>query len=130
MGLTGALVDRARTVESRRSGRRVEGRTVFRPVAGTWFKARLELPQGSETDAPTGARTVIVQPTLMFATRDSDGQPVEVTNQKRVEVDSAQLGRTVWDVIADPQPIRKRRTVIGWQAPLRRVEMHEAEEAP
>lgn len=131
MALTAALVDRARPVERRRSGRRVEGRTVFGEARGAWFKARLELPQAPEgAEAPTGVRPVVTAPTLMYGVRDSDGQPVELTNQKRVEVDSKELGRATWDVVGDPQPIRKKRTLLGWQAQLRRVVVHEGEEAP
>lgn len=123
MALGTALVDRARVVWREPAGPRVDGRTPFEDVHGEWFKARLTVPSTTESADPAGARRrVPVAPTLMYGVRDLAGGPVEVNSNQRVEVDSPQLGRDVWDVVSEPEPMRKRRTIIGWIATIRRVE--------
>lgn len=128
MGLGGALVDRARPVRRTDAGLRVEGRTQYGEAKGPWFRCRLELPAaGEQGAAPTGVRPVLTEPTLMYEPRDEEGDPLHLTNQERVEVVSRELGSELWELTGDPQPIRKRRTLIGWQAQLRRLVVHEAE---
>lgn len=128
MSLTGVLVDRARVVGRRDAGRKVAGRTIYSDVAGDWFKARLTLPSsGEQVDPATGVRPVTLTPLLLYGTRDLAGEPVNVTGDDRVELDSKELGFAVFDVIGDAEPLRKKRRVIGFQIPLRRVVVHEAE---
>lgn len=127
MGLQGALVDRARVVEKRGTGVRVEGRTVYGDAKGEWFRCRLTLPNAEEgTAAVTGARNVVVSPQLLYGTRDQAGDPVVLNNAMRLEVDSADLGPSVWEVVSEPEPLRKKRRVIGHQATVRHLETHEA----
>lgn len=132
MGLNSALVDRARTVERRAAGRRVEGRTIYGATRGAWFRCRLELPQAAERAGdPAGVRAVQVEPSLMFGVRDLEGGVLRIANNVRVEVNSVELGDSMWDVVGEPQPMRKKRRVIGFTATLRRVEAVEAvEERP
>jgi hypothetical protein len=128
MGLGGALVDRARPVRRAAAGLRVEGRTQYGEARGPWFRCRLELPAAAEQGGvPTGVRPVPTSPTLLYETRDEEGDPLRLTNQERLEVVSKELGSEEWEITGDPQPIRKRRTLIGWQASLRRYVVHEAE---
>jgi hypothetical protein len=126
MGLSAALVDRARVVERRESGRRVEGRTVYGEARLPWFKARLELVQAPENTEESGVRPVVSQPTLLTGVRDLEGNQLELGNDVRLEVDSRQLGHTVWQIVGEPAPLRKKRTLIGWQASLRKVTVREA----
>jgi hypothetical protein len=128
MGLGGALVDRARPVRRAAAGLRVEGRTQYGEAKGPWFRCRLELPAaGEQADTPTGVRPVLTEPTLLYGTRDEEGDALHLTNQERLEVESRELGSELWEIIGGPQPIRKRRTLLGWQAQLRRLAVEEAE---
>jgi hypothetical protein len=128
MGLRSVLVDQARPVEQREAGVRVEGRTVFRPVKGEWFKCRLTLPLAIE-DAPgtAGLRQVPVQPTILLGTKDVSGGAVELHNDLRLEIVSKQLGSAVWDVVGEPEPLRKKRKVIGYQATVRQIILRDAD---
>ena len=122
MGLVGVLVDNARTVERRAAGQRVEGRTIYGTATGPWFKCRLTLPSALETDAEV-VRPVQIVPTVLYGIRDENGDVVILHNDVRLEVGSKELGDSVWDVVGEPEPLRKKRRVIGWQATIRRVEV-------
>lgn len=124
MALGAALKDRARIVEQTPLPLRVEGKTVATPTTGAWFRARLELPAGSE-DRSTGRRRVVTSPTLMYGIRDEQGQAILLNSSSRVEVDSPQLGRAVWEITADPAPMRKKSSVIGYTVSIQRVVDHD-----
>lgn len=126
MGLNAVLVDRARVVTKASTGKRVEGTTRVATVHGAWFRARLFL-EGAPEAAPSARRRqhTTASPQLMFAIRDSNGDPVLVTADLQLEIESAQLGHKVWQVTGDPQPIRKKRTVIGFLGDVRRLDEHE-----
>jgi hypothetical protein len=125
MGLNVALVDRARLVTKRQAGRVVDGETLYADVYGTWFKCRLELGrEGQSLDEATGERIVHRSPNLMHGFHDLVGEPVELNVEDRLEVHSRQLGDELWDVASAPQPMRKKRRVIGWEVTLSRVETH------
>lgn len=126
MGLGAALVDRARPLTKEPIATRVEGTTQMTTVAGSWFKARLFLTAGREDSGAQGSYVRAVQgPQLMYALRDSEGEPIVLNFDDKVEVDSPQLGRAVWRVVNQPEPIRKKRSLIGGLANLERVEEHE-----
>lgn len=122
MALTSALKDRARTIRREAAGVRVQGMTPRAPTSSQWFKARLELPANSEqTDAQGGRRKQVKRPTLMLGVKDLDRNPVVIKAEEQIEVDSEELGRAIWRVSGDPQPIRKKKRLIGWQATLERA---------
>lgn len=125
MALTAALVDRARTVSKGSTGRKVEGMTRMATLHGPWFRARL-FPQGAPQEFDNGRPRVVSSPTLMLGVRDSNGDPILINANLSIEVDSKELGRSIWKVTGDPEPIRKRRRVIGYVAALERVIEHEA----
>jgi hypothetical protein len=140
MALASALVDRARIVRRVPNDYKVDGETGFVDAPGPWFKARLTIPESEEAvsgissrrvglDASTQRRRVVKRPTLMFGTRDSEGQQIVLTVEDKVEVDSRELGTEVWLVSADPGPIRAKRKVLGYTVTLRRIEDHEQEQA-
>lgn len=130
MALGAALVDRARLIEKVASDVKVNGRTTFTEVRTAWFRARLTLPRSPETVGPSGAyKRVEMRPTLLYGPRDSEHNPVVVTTEKVIEVDSPELGRLFYMIDADPEPLRKKRRVIGYEAPLKRVEEHPFEPA-
>lgn len=124
MALTSALVDWAAVVTKLPSGERVEGRTVRSDVESPQFKCRIDV--NSMTDQPdpaTGVPVVTRTTNLLYGTHDITGQPVLLDAGKRVRVVSTSLSMDeLWDVAGDPQPIRKRRRVIGYQVELRHVE--------
>jgi hypothetical protein len=130
MGLGSALVDRARVIRQEPAAvGRVEGSTRFVPVEGNWFRARLELPDGTEQPGPENSRRrAVIAPTLMYEDLDERDLPVGLSAQDRVEVESLEQGDTsIWDVIAEPQPIRKKSEVMGFQVTLRRTKTRQAE---
>jgi hypothetical protein len=128
MGLRSALVDRARLVERVASPVRINKRTTFTNVTEPWFKARLQMPSAPETAEAAGGKTRNeVRPSMLFDWRDSEGNAVVLTTEKVVEVDSKELGRFYFRPDADPEPLRKKRRVIGFEVPLRRVEEHDFE---
>jgi hypothetical protein len=132
MALNSALVDRARIVSRApvASGRKVEGTTVYEKVEGPWFKARL-FPEMSAAQLGVENRRRIIPdtPTMLAALLDVNGDPVVITSEARIEVDSKELGNEVWDVSGEPQPLRKKRRVIGWYFGVRRVYTVEQEDA-
>ena len=131
MGLTHALVDRARLIERVPSPVRVNKRTTFSDVTEPWFRVRLQLPSAPETAEGAGGKTrVEVRPTLLVGVKDNEGNPVVLTTEKLIEVDSPDLGRALYRFDADPEPLRRRRRVIGYEVALRRVEEHDFDPPP
>lgn len=126
MAYASALVDRARIHRKSPAPVKVEGRTLFAEVRSAWFRVRLEADADSqssqpESDVPRTVRTA----KLMVAPRDAEGRAVDLRFTDRVEVHSPQLGRAMWEVTQEPNPIRRKRRVIGWEVAVRRVEEQE-----
>lgn len=131
MALGSALVDRARTVSNEPLPRRVEGRTQRASVRGEWFRARLEPVGGPEgTDPAGGRRRVVAGTTLLYGPRDAAGLSVVVTTEDLLEIDSRELGRATWRVTSDPTPLRRKRTVIGFQVPVQLVTARQMDRPP
>jgi hypothetical protein len=121
VALGAVLVDRARVVRKQAAAARVEGTTPMVPIAHAWFRARLFL-EGAPEREQEGMRRATPGPQLLYALRDTDGDAIDLHFDDRVEVDSAELGRAMWRVNGEPQPIRKRRSLIGHLATLERVQ--------
>lgn len=121
MALRGALVDRAYKVDQRGTGRKVDGRTIFKPAEGTRFRARLSLSAGAPERSAQGETYVEPRPMLLTGIRDDDGNPLSFSNADRIRVVSKELGEDTWDVDSEPEPLRKKRRLIGWQLQLMRV---------
>jgi hypothetical protein len=125
VSLNNALVDRARVLGKAASSQRVEGTTLYVETRSPWFRARLELGQGTGgRKAATQAKESTRNPSMMVSVKDEVGMAVLINNQDRLEVNSKELGRTVFDVVGDPEPIRKKRKVIGWTVLMTRVDVH------
>src|SRR4051812_40665188 len=124
MAFTAVLVDQARMVSRAKAGPRVEGTTRLVTTQGPWFRARLFLADAPQ-DTSDGRPRTVASPQLLYGLRDLDGNGVLLNANQRVEVASAQLGNALWELTGDPEPIRKRRSLIGYQANLTRVEEHE-----
>jgi hypothetical protein len=134
LALGAALVDRARVYSRRQiAAVRVEGATPMHEYVGPWMKARLQLPQAPESvdQAPRGRRRPVREPTLMVGIRDLEGGSVSITTEHRIGVLSKhQFGdgvESVFEVTGDPEPIRKKRRVIGWMLTVRQVPDHPRE---
>lgn len=129
MALNAVLVDQARVIRQEGSALKVRGATVFTPSRSQWFKCRLTLPAAQESVDPGYRRRVVLVPTLLYGMRDKDGLPIDLSIEDRLEVSSRELGQTLWDVVSAPEPLRKKRRLLGWQATLRRVEDAELPDA-
>lgn len=121
MAYRGALVDRAVIRRKRGQGRKVDGRTVFLPEDSPEFRARLQLSQANE-DTRDERTAAVVRPILMTDRKDSAGDLLEFKMSDRIVVTSRELGTNVWEVTGEPEPLRKKRKVIGWVVPISRVE--------
>ena len=125
MSLNSALVDRARRLVDTPTPQKVEGTTQFQTLTYPWFKVRLTLSPAPESDDPQAARRRVPHPaTLLVGLKDVDGNLVEIHADDRLEVDSKQLGRAIYQITGDGEPIRKKRKMLGWSATLTRVEEH------
>jgi hypothetical protein len=125
VSLNTALVDRARRLIDTPTPVRVEGTTQFQTLHSPWFKVRLTLEAAPESDDPQAAHRRVPRPaTLLVGLKDVDHNLVEINADDKLEVDSKQLGRAIYQITGDGQPIRKKRKLIGWQATLTRVEEH------
>jgi hypothetical protein len=101
---------------------------------GPLIRVRLTLPNAPESvDQGVFGRRRATQtvPTLLMDIRDADGNLVELTTEHRLGVFSRQqFGEGVevlFEVTADPEPIRKKRKVIGYVVTMRRVVDHDRE---
>jgi hypothetical protein len=115
MGLTTALVDRARIVSAEKMAEKVDGSTKFADISDEWFRCRL-IPAASPEVAVEGQeRTrVVTRARLLVGVRDLSGQPVRLDHTARVEVDSPDLGIKTYEIVEQPRPIRKRRRIMGY----------------
>lgn len=130
MSLNSALVDRARRLVDTPTPQRVEGTTQFTTLHLPWFKCRLTLAPAPESDDPQAARRRVPRPaTLLVGLKDVDGNLTEINADDRLEIDSKQLGRAVYQLTGDGEPIRKKRKLIGWAATAVRVEEHSFQRA-
>lgn len=99
----------------------VEGSTVYEEDEGPEFKARLQIESASERTRD-GVTQTDPRPMLLTAKKDSEGTELDFKPSDRIKVVSKQLGTAIWEVDGEPEPLRKKRTVIGWQLTLHRVE--------
>jgi hypothetical protein len=104
---------------------KVEGTTQFTNLRYPWFKCRITYGPAPESDDPQAARRRVPRPaTLLCGLKDLDGGLLTLSATDRLEMNSKQLGQAIFDLISDPEPIRKKKKLIGWQANLTRVEEH------
>lgn len=134
MSLNSALVDRARRVySSEQPGDWGEGEPSFdKDLRGPWFRARLTVHEPREQSPQGRGGYVFLQgdAELLFGVRDLEGgRMADETGQFRawesddaLEVASANLGTRIWQINTGVEPIRKKRTVIGYKVGLVRVD--------
>lgn len=121
MGLRAALVDRAYRIRKEPRSKRVEGSTVFVSGESEAVRARLSVTAAGER-TEDGRVLTEPQPTLIVYKRDLIGRELDWKATDRIRVESRELGNHEFEVQGDPQPMRKKRSIIGWQITLRRTE--------
>jgi hypothetical protein len=127
VGLGSVLVDRGRAVRRVPAGPPVEGTTEFAIEYGEWKRVRIraDAPGGEGSTGATYRSDA--QPTLLYL---SGERSLGLRAEDRVEVDSPELGRRVWEVVGDPKPMRKKRRVLAFRAQLRLVDEHALTDQP
>jgi hypothetical protein len=124
MGLTSALVDRARIVrqEAATAGR-VRGMTQMAEVRTAWFGCMLQLPQaGMSPDSGGGRRRAVSSPTLLYDVLDEENQEVVLRGGDRIEIESDRHGRSYWEATGDPEVLASLYDRIGFQVGIRRIQ--------
>jgi hypothetical protein len=122
MALAHVCVDRGRVVVKEPSATRVEGSTSFVAVPEQWFKCRLFLTSTTDVPDPQQSHWLSTSaPQVLAVTRDYDGSPLMFRSDQTIEINSRQLGRHVWRMTGEPEPLRKRRRIIGWLLLVSRV---------
>jgi hypothetical protein len=122
VSLNAALVDRARRLVDTPLGTKVEGSTQFATVEDAWFKCRLTLGAAPEADDSTGARRRVSRTgSVLCGVKDLTNEPLTILATDRLEINSKELGRYIFDVTDDPAPLRKKRKLIGWSITVVRV---------
>lgn len=61
---------------------------------------------------------------LVTGFKDRAGAPISISASDKIEINSRQLGTATYEVVGDPEPIRKKKRVIGYQVPLSRINEH------
>lgn len=129
MSLSSALVDRARVL--RRSVRyagnppvpvKVEGSTMYDDVFSQWFSCRVDSPAAPKTrDAAGGRARADQRPMLIYDLEDDDGSPVNLHAEDRVQVESEELGLSVWELVGEPQIDRKKVDLVAGEVSISRI---------
>lgn len=105
---------------------RVEGTTQFETLHDAWFKCRFTYSPAPDSDDTQGARRRVPRNgQFMCAMTDQDGNTLTITAADRLELDSKELGQAIFEVTGDPEPIRKKRRMLGWMGTVVRVDEHE-----
>lgn len=124
MALATAMVDRAYRLRKEASPQRIEGSTVYTSVESPPIRCRLTLNQAAER-SEDGRAVTEPTPTLITLIKDTSGGAVDWRASDRVRVESVALGTDTYFVDGEPEPMRKKRRVIGWSLRLRRVDEQE-----
>lgn len=124
MALRAALVDRAYIRRNRAAERKVDGRRIYSSGWSPEIRARLTVSAASKR-REDGRPMTEPRPTLILWRRDKAGARIDPRMTDRIRVESVELGTHLHEVDGEPQPIRKKRAVIGWTMTVRRLEENE-----
>lgn len=118
MGLNAVLKDKGRTISQEKSEVRIEGTKQRITSQSVQFKCRLEMVKSSEA-SDQGYHRTAVRPRIMV------GKRTELRANQSIEILSPQIhGNDEWveySIDGDPEPYRKKKSVVGWEANLVRV---------
>lgn len=127
MSLGSALVDRAFLLRKEEAdpGEVVEGTVIFEEPdednpTGPEFRCRLDISATPER-TKDGMTQADVRPKLLAPKRDKKGVLLEFRIGDQLKVVSRELGTAIWEIDEDPEPLRRRRSLIGWEMGLHRV---------
>lgn len=121
MGLRVALVDRAYPQRKVADAVKVNGRTIHAAGEGPAVRCRL-VPNAAGERAEDGRKIVEARPTVTLDMRDVDRDRYEPRKTDKLRIVSRELGQGTWEIDGKPEPIRKKRRVIGWTATVVRLE--------
>lgn len=122
MALGSALVDKARVHRRAKTNAKLQGtKALIDLPPSEWFRCRLTIPKGSETHEE-GRHKRSKTPELTVNKRDIKGKLVDIQAGDKLEIQSREFGNVSYEVAGDPEPIRKRRSIIGWMLNLSKVE--------
>lgn len=86
----------------------------------------MSLAAAPEVEDQQGShKRTVRRPTLLYGTRDSEGGGITldtISADDLVEVDSREFGRVTFRVTGDAEPLRRRRSLIGFEIALARVD--------
>lgn len=127
MALGGALVDKAWIVRREPKAAEdewVDGEKQMTPLPADegptkHFRCRFQLLKGVETQEQ-GRRRRVVRPMLLIGRRNVliKGDKVKIRSKQQDFLALYGTEEPIFQVNGDPEPLRKRRTVIGWEASL------------
>lgn len=132
MGLSSALVDRARPISYEKLMRqlpdgskvpiRVEGESQMEWVYGQWFDCRINSPSAPEAQDSAGGRDRVSQhPQMIYAPDDDDGNPVVLHDTMRVQVESDDFGAYTWRLVGEPTLYRKKTGIVCGEVTIERL---------
>lgn len=118
MGLNASFPDKGRILSQSETAVRIEGTKQHVPETGDEFRCRLEMNKETE-GSDQGRRRGIVRPSVIV------GRKVRLDGKHDIAIKSKEVhGHEDWvrySIDGDPEPYRKKTTVIGWEAYIVRV---------
>jgi hypothetical protein len=121
-----ATPDRARVQRRVRTGERVRGAFKTTDKWSEPFRCRYTPANESESRSQSGVRRAKPATLLVKALSLRSSGVGVLKASDRVEITQADGTRLLMEVQGEPDPIRKRRTVIGYTASLQKVRDSEA----
>lgn len=132
MGLSSVLVDQARVLTNSAVLRhnpdgsttrvRVEGETLMGWVYGPYFDCRVDSPAAPEaTDAAGGRVRTAQHPSLIYELEDVNGDPVVLTADDKITVESEDFGTATFEITGQPVIYRKKQDTVCGVAALVQV---------
>lgn len=110
---------------------KVEGTTQFEQLDYPWFKCRLtyglswsRIPAREAADPLGGHERISHAATLLCGVKDKEGNSLVINPTERIEVQSKQLEGGIFEITGEPDPIRKKRKLIGYSVTISKVEEH------
>lgn len=126
MAIGASTPDRARVRRDARTGERVRGAYATEIVWTKPFRCRYVPARESESRSSSGVRrTKPATLTMKALSLKSSGVGL-LRASDRVEITQADGTKLLMEVMGEPEPIRKRRTTIGYTASLQKARDSEA----
>jgi hypothetical protein len=121
MGLATACPDLARTVRQAVSDTKVEGQRQSSTEYGPWFRCRLDFRSEGET-VDAAQHSFRRKPNFLCPKRAKDRTLLDLQGTDVLEIKSREFGGGQYRFDGFPTPLRKRKTIIGWEGRLVKVQ--------